>query len=93
MDIIDLGGKQEYKYAWGTCTATNNEAEPLATFQGLKLLSQCMENKIPIIGDSSLIINTPSNKEDMSSSLIARNINQAKTVVKKFRTAALMHVL
>lgn len=93
VDIIDVGGKQEYKYVWGTCTMTNNEAESLAIFQGLKLLSQCMENKIPIIGDSSLIVNTPSNKEDMSSSPISRNINQAKTVIKKFRTAAFIHVL
>jgi ribonuclease HI len=54
--VLDPNGKQEVSFKWGLGGATNNQAEALALYQGLKILDPRQIMNLTVIGDSAIII-------------------------------------
>lgn len=50
--VFDLEGNQEVSFEWGQGKATNNQAEVLALYQGIKILNQRGIRELIAVGDS-----------------------------------------
>jgi ribonuclease HI len=54
--IYDSKGKKVIDYAWGLGKSTNNKAEFLAAYMGLKLAQDLNIQTLTVLGDSKIII-------------------------------------
>jgi len=54
--ILDSEGKEEFLYEWGLGIKSNNQAEMLEAFLGIKLLKTIQIQEAIVIGDYELII-------------------------------------
>ena len=54
--LLDIDKKEEIKYAWGLGQSTNNAAEYLALYQGLRLAREREIKRLIVIGYSLLVI-------------------------------------
>eukprot|EP00253_Pinus_taeda_P006085 PITA_06085 len=82
-----------HSFAWGLGINSSIQAEPLAIFQGLKLLLNLEIKEANIFGDSQLIIKimvTNSSPRDLR---LARLISRIRNVRKLFQNLKYFHVL
>jgi ribonuclease HI len=54
--VLDPRGNQENTFEWALGRASNNQAETLTLFQGLRIIYESYIKKIIVIGDPALII-------------------------------------
>jgi hypothetical protein len=57
--LMEPDGHHTLSFIWGLEMGTNNEVKRISFFKGLNLLSKITSSNIMMVGDSSLIINTP----------------------------------
>ena len=91
--LLDYTGKMVINFSWGLGQRTNNTAEILAIWQGLKQAKRLSIKKLVIIGDSRIIIQALIKKKAPNSMELAhyhwKIINQMKT----FEEVKFYHVL
>jgi ribonuclease HI len=90
--IFNLRGHLTIRYAWGIGETVNNEAEVLAIYHGLKLLTTLTKHIVIVIVDWSLIINAIRTKGKNVSPILARLLLWSKYLTQQFNQTQLFHV-
>jgi ribonuclease HI len=91
--IYDSDGKKQSDFSWGLGKATNNRAETLAVYMGLKLAHERSIQTLIAIGDSEIVIKelrgmSTSSKHPPNG--LSSGINSLK---KKFTSLRFFHIL
>ena len=80
-------------YAWGLGIMSNNMAEALALWQGLKLAHERNLNSLVVFGDSKLILQSMISKTLSSNIFLAAIIKKILLVTTKFQVISFYHIL
>ena len=80
-------------YAWGLGIMSNNMAEALALWQGLKIAHEQNLHSLVVFGDSKLIIQFMVSKTLPSNIFLAAIIKKILLVISKFQVIGFYHIL
>ena len=80
-------------YAWGLGTMSNNMAEALALWQGLKLGQEQNLKSLVVFGDSKLILQSLITKNLPSNIFLSAIIQKILLIAAKFHVISFFHIL
>ena len=90
---MKLDGKKAHSFAWGLGLSSNNQAEALDLFQGLKLLKSLNIREENVLGNSQIIINAIVSNYSPLDLRLARLITRIKDLGNSFQKLNFFHVL
>jgi ribonuclease HI len=91
--IFDFKGNKVLEFAWGLGNATNNHAEVLATYMGLRLIPENRSTRLMVISDSDLIIRGLCKSLKTMHPNISKTLLRIKDMESKFDKISYYHVL
>ena len=91
--LFSVGNSILTSYAWGLGMETNNKAEALALWQGLKQARRNNIDEISVFGDSRIIIQAMILKKYPSHLQISRILHKISLIASKFKKISYYHVL
>ena len=80
-------------YAWGLGSTTNNMAEALALWQGLKQAQEMNVHSLAVFGDSKIIIQALRTKKLPPNFFLSAIIKKIRLLAAKFTTISFFHIL
>jgi ribonuclease HI len=91
--VFDSEGNKVLEFSWGLGNTTNNHAEVLATYMGLRLIPENRSTRLTIIGDFDLIIRGLCKSLKTTHPNISRTLLRIKDLENKFDKISYYHVL
>jgi ribonuclease HI len=91
--ISNKDGTSILRFAWGLGVASNNRAEALALWQGLKQALLLNIRDLVVLGDSRVIILALNKSSRLGNATLQHLLNKIKLLVRQFRTFKIFHVL
>ena len=91
--LFEPSSKLHLTYAWGLGYTSNNHAEYLALWQGLKQAGKLNIQKLTILGDSRLIVKVLHTKKVPTDIKLSQTHRKFLLLLLHFRTYKVYHVL
>ena len=91
--ILGPGGTIVLSFAWGLGLDTNNSAEALALWKGLKLALSKNILSLTVFGDSRLIIQAANSKRNPAQVHLSTILKKVKLMRSKFQKIRFFHIL
>jgi ribonuclease HI len=91
--IYDSEGKKLTDYAWGLGKTSNNKAETLAAYMGLKLAQDLRIQTLTVLGDSEIVIKELRGMPRSAKSPLQSISSAINSLKKKFVCLSFFHIL
>jgi ribonuclease HI len=91
--IYDSEGKKIVEYSWGLGKATNNRAEILAVYMGLKLAQERNTQTLTVLGDSEIVIKELRGRSSSPKGPLKGICSVINSLKKNFISLSFFHIL